>query len=643
MHGSRPLFVQLVARYSCRLVLRYAAAAVRPSTTGMPCGLLDCLTLHVAFTWMHVCSSKACRAQAWGNSSKEGGHRHLCLPGHAYRHLLALTSRPPTTVPRVVEIPFVPPTIPPFCLTLAELEQFVKPASGHWGSPRGPQNRSQRPLNALQQRIVGKLKELRGSQDWAAMQNLESEAQGVAAALHSSRQHFVAADIYTTLGSCFESVGQHERAMRFFEHALVESVEANDRSRLGRICRNLQDTYIRLRQHEKAIILAKKDVAICTEILDQAGLSRAFSLLATCYYALQDQQADRMCLRSLEIAEQVGSRTGRGILLGRILISLGYFANGIAYLEKQFETAEKHGFVFGKAGASLVLGEALWSEAQMNHLGITNSFDAQDSDSGSMRDRIQNLRSTRMELANKARANSTCIERMHDAVTWLKSALALAQEHGIPNFQVDALLHLSKVSFFLGERNQGLVWLKQLLQVLVDLGDKKWCSGCCQWRDEDANMVTCHGCGVARSLTLALSLDHALPLTRFLPDNTSDFRHHLLFSSLSSPIVLNLWLCFEYADVCAPAPLSVFRSFCNAEHAQMASLRGMHEEATCHREICPLLQKWRQVHKGCLAEESFSLVSCCPQTPSPLLILYWHLHLHHDMLSICLLPDRSDC
>ena len=108
-----------------------------------------------------------------------------------------------------------------------------------------------------------------------------------------------------------------------------------------------------------------------------------------------------------------------------------------------------------------------------------------------------------------------------------------------------AKLHQAHLAFDAGQKEQALEHLKLYLsKCLVEAREK--CAGCHQVRGDDAPMLTCSGCGVAR--------------------------------------------------------------FCNADHQRMASRRaacGGSVWKARHKDICGILRTWREVVKGADADSSF--------------------------------------
>jgi len=136
------------------------------------------------------------------------------------------------------------------------------------------------------------------------------------------------------------------------------------------------------------------------------------------------------------------------------------------------------------------------------------------------------------------------IESLRSAAQWLGTASELAKTHRFVE-QGDALLHLSCAWFDLGKETEALAALKQFLQEEVYRA-RRQCGGCRQSRGEDAPMLTCGGCGVAR--------------------------------------------------------------FCSEKHQRLASRKGDRlRKAVRHKDVCPLLKKWRRVSQG-----KATAVSCTP-------------------------------
>ena len=78
---------------------------------------------------------------------------------------------------------------------------------------------------------------------------------------------------------------------------------------------------------------------------------------------------------------------------------------------------------------------------------------------------------------------------VREAEKWLQTALDLGH--------TAARLHLAQLAFDAGPEDTALAHLQDYLSWCVERG-RNWCAGCYQTRGEDAQMLTCGGCRVAR-------------------------------------------------------------------------------------------------------------------------------------------------
>ena len=78
---------------------------------------------------------------------------------------------------------------------------------------------------------------------------------------------------------------------------------------------------------------------------------------------------------------------------------------------------------------------------------------------------------------------------MREAEKWLQTALDLGR--------TAARLHLARLAFDAGREDTALAHLQDYLSWCVE-GGRNRCDGCYQTRGEDAQMLTCGGCRVAR-------------------------------------------------------------------------------------------------------------------------------------------------
>ena len=89
-------------------------------------------------------------------------------------------------------------------------------------------------------------------------------------------------------------------------------------------------------------------------------------------------------------------------------------------------------------------------------------------------------------------------DTLQEAETWLLTALDLAEKLEAGLVRMDAQMHLAYVAMMKGDEDEAVELLTQHLQGWVDDFGSQRCAGCGQVRGEDAPMLSCDGCRVAR-------------------------------------------------------------------------------------------------------------------------------------------------
>ena len=96
-------------------------------------------------------------------------------------------------------------------------------------------------------------------------------------------------------------------------------------------------------------------------------------------------------------------------------------------------------------------------------------------------------------------------DTLQEAETWLRTALDLAVTQGrFRVMKMGAQMHLAYVAMMKGDEDEAVELLTQHLQGWVDDFGPRWCAGCGQKRGEDAPMLFCKGCRVARCVYAAM-------------------------------------------------------------------------------------------------------------------------------------------
>jgi hypothetical protein len=132
--------------------------------------------------------------------------------------------------------------------------------------------------------------------------------------------------------------------------------------------------------------------------------------------------------------------------------------------------------------AALQLGKALWARARAEH------------------------HQAAPDTTSSGGVSAASADTLQEAETWLRTALDLAVKLRAPNLRMDAQVHLACVAMMKGDEDEAVELLSQHLQEWVDHFGSHRCAGCGQVRGEDAPMLSCDGCRVARCVYAATSV-----------------------------------------------------------------------------------------------------------------------------------------
>ena len=134
--------------------------------------------------------------------------------------------------------------------------------------------------------------------------------------------------------------------------------------------------------------------------------------------------------------------------------------------------------------AANALGEALWARARAEH------------------------HQAAPDPTSSGGVSAAAADTLQDAETWLWAALALAVKLEWFNFIIGAQMHLAYVAMLKGDEDKAVELLSQHLQGWLDDFGGHTCAGCGQVRGEDAPMLRCDGCHVARCVNAATPVLH---------------------------------------------------------------------------------------------------------------------------------------
>ncbi|MFN6366056.1 MAG: tetratricopeptide repeat protein [Aphanizomenon sp.] len=165
------------------------------------------------------------------------------------------------------------------------------------------------------------------------------------------------------LGNAYNSLGQYQRAIAFYQQSLdifkdIGDILGESISLIG-----LGNAYNSLGQYERAIAFYQQSLDIAKEIGDIRGESNSLIGLGNGYNSLgQYERAIAFFQQSLDIKKDIGDIRGESISLnglGNGYNSLGQYERAIAFYQQSLDIAKEIGDIRGEANAWFNLGLSL--------------------------------------------------------------------------------------------------------------------------------------------------------------------------------------------------------------------------------------------------------------------------------------------
>jgi tetratricopeptide (TPR) repeat protein len=192
----------------------------------------------------------------------------------------------------------------------------------------------------------------------------------------------------------------------------------------------------------------------------------------------QYDKAIELFEKSLTISEELGDKMGQARTrgnLGACLSRHGQHDKAVAFLKQAWAFCQELGDVEDQARSALRLGVALWVRARAEH------------------------HQAAPDATSSSGVSAVSADTLQEAETWLRTALDLADKLGWLRCRMYAQIHLAYVVIMKGDEEL----LGQHLKVWLDDFGSHSCAGCFQVRGEDAPMLSCKECRVARCVYAA--------------------------------------------------------------------------------------------------------------------------------------------
>jgi tetratricopeptide (TPR) repeat protein len=250
------------------------------------------------------------------------------------------------------------------------------------------------------------------------------------------------------LGIAYSNLGQVEKAIEYYEQALVIAREIGDRRGEGNQLGNLGIAYSNLGQVEKAIEYYEQALVITREIGDRSGEGNQLGNLGSAYSNLgQVEKAIEYYEQALVIAREIEDRDGEGNRLGNLGIAysnLGQVEKAIEYYEQALIISREIGDRRGEGADLGNLGNAYID------MGQVQSAKAYHKQALEIAQEIGDRYLEANELINTGDMFSD-ISEFENAVKFYKQAIAIADEIKIVQPQNEARWGLAQSQLFSGD------------------------------------------------------------------------------------------------------------------------------------------------------------------------------------------------
>ena len=264
----------------------------------------------------------------------------------------------------------------------------------------------------------------------------------------------------------------YKRAQEMHEQHKTLCEALGDRAGVATACANLGFCYHSMGDYTLAREYHERDRVTCEELGDKAGVAIACGNLGCCYHGLGNYtQAQDLHEEHRVRAEALGDHKGVARACGNIGLchmSRREYSRALEYFMQEFKIATLVQVPKRKADSALAIGVTLRLRLR-ERLGLAASASA---------------------LGGQEAEQLACTEdEMRKAESWLQSAADFEKKH--------AHLHLACLHFDAGAEDIACQQLGKYLSVSIEQA-RTHCAACSQTRGEDANLLMCSGCRVAR-------------------------------------------------------------------------------------------------------------------------------------------------
>ncbi|MCD4809684.1 MAG: tetratricopeptide repeat protein [Methanosarcinales archaeon] len=277
------------------------------------------------------------------------------------------------------------------------------------------------------------------------------------------------------LGIAYSDLGQVEKAIDYYEQALVIAKEIGDRRGERNCLGNLGNTYSNLGQVKKAIDYYEQALVIAKEIGDRRGEGKHLGNLGNAYrYLGQVKKAIDYYEKALVIAKEIGDKRREGNHLG----NLGIAYSDLGQVEKAIEYHEK-ALVIAKE-----IGDRRGEGKHLGNLGLAYKYLGQVEKAIEYHEKalviakeIDDRRGEGNRLGNLGLAYKY-LGQVEKAIDYYEKALVIAKEISERRGEGKHLGNLGNAYSYLGQVEKAIKYYEQALVIGKEIKDPSLINFC---------------------------------------------------------------------------------------------------------------------------------------------------------------------
>jgi CHAT domain-containing protein/Flp pilus assembly protein TadD len=271
------------------------------------------------------------------------------------------------------------------------------------------------------------------------------------------------------IGRVYDSLGDKQQALKFYNQSLPLSIEVRDKSQQARTLNNIGLVYFSLGDKQQALKFYKQSLSLMIEVGNKSQQATTLNNIGVVYDSLGDkQQALKFYNQSLPLSIEVGDKSQQARTLNNIGLVYGSLGDKQQALK----------FYNQSLPLSIEVRDKSQQARTLNNIGRV--YDSLGDKQQALKFYNQSL-SLMIEVGNKSQQATTLtnigtiysdLGDQQQALKFYNQSLPLSIEVGDKSQQASTLNNIGAVYDSLGDKQQSLKFYNQSLPLRIEVGDK---------------------------------------------------------------------------------------------------------------------------------------------------------------------------